>query len=72
LIAKYGRDAKLLTWTNEITANCPRKQGRSDSDRCGASWPDLPASSAMSPSARDAERTMPDARRDVSGSTKGE
>jgi len=42
LIARYGRDEKLFTWTDEITANRPRKQARSDSDPCGAICPDLP------------------------------
>jgi hypothetical protein len=42
LIAKYGRDEKLFAWTDEITADCPRKQARSDSDPCGAICHDLP------------------------------
>jgi hypothetical protein len=42
LIARYGRDEKLFAWTNEITADCPRKLARSDSDPCGAICPDLP------------------------------
>jgi hypothetical protein len=42
LITRYGRDAKLFTFTAEITANCARKQARSDSDPCGAICPDLP------------------------------
>ena len=42
LIARYGRDEKLFTWTDEITANCARKQARSDSDPCGATRPDFP------------------------------
>jgi hypothetical protein len=32
LIARYGRQEKLFTWMDEITADCPRKQARSDSD----------------------------------------
>jgi len=42
LIARYGRDEKLFTWTDELTADCPRKQARNDSDPCGAICPDLP------------------------------
>jgi hypothetical protein len=42
LIIRYGRDEKLFAFTAEITANCARKQARSDSDPCGAICPDLP------------------------------
>jgi hypothetical protein len=42
LIARYGRDEKLLAWTDEVTANCARRRARSDSDPCGALCPDLP------------------------------
>jgi hypothetical protein len=42
LITRYGRDEKLFAFTAEITANCGRKQARSDSDPCGAICPDLP------------------------------
>jgi hypothetical protein len=42
LIAQYGRDEKLFRWTDEITADCPRKLAPSDSDPCGAILPDLP------------------------------
>jgi len=42
LIAKYGLDAKLFVWTDELTADCPRKQARSQIDQCGAICPDLP------------------------------
>jgi hypothetical protein len=28
LIMRYGIDAKLFEWSNEITADCPRKQAR--------------------------------------------
>jgi hypothetical protein len=41
LITRYGRDEKLFAWTDEITANCVRKQARSDSP-CGAVCRDLP------------------------------
>jgi hypothetical protein len=42
LIAKYGIDAKLFDWTDEITADCPRKQAMNLNDICGARCPDLP------------------------------
>jgi hypothetical protein len=42
LIARYGRNGKLFTWRDEITAECPRKRARNESDPCGALCPDLP------------------------------
>jgi hypothetical protein len=42
LIERYGIDAKLFTWSDEITADCPRKQARNLNDQCGARCPDLP------------------------------
>ena len=42
LITRYGLDAKLFDWSDEITADCPRKQARNLSDQCGARCPDLP------------------------------
>jgi hypothetical protein len=39
--AADGRDEKLFTWTDEITADCLRKRARSDSDSYGAICPDL-------------------------------
>ena len=42
LIVRYGRAEKLFTWRDEITAECPRKQARHESDPCGAICPDLP------------------------------
>jgi hypothetical protein len=41
LIARYRIDAKLFDWSDEITADCPRKQARNLSDQCGARCPDL-------------------------------
>jgi hypothetical protein len=32
LIARYGIDAKLFDWSDEITADCPRKQAKNLSD----------------------------------------
>jgi len=42
LIAKYGIDSKLFEWTDEITADCPRKHAKNINDPCGAICPDLP------------------------------
>jgi hypothetical protein len=41
LIMRYGIDAKLLDWLDEITADCPRKQAKGLKDQCGARCPDL-------------------------------
>jgi len=42
LIERFGIDAKLFDWSDEITADCPRKQARNLNDQCGARCPDLP------------------------------
>jgi hypothetical protein len=42
LIERYGIDAKLFDWSDEVTADCPRKQARNLNDQCGARCPDLP------------------------------
>jgi hypothetical protein len=42
LIMRYGRDEKIFAFTDDITANCARRQTRSDSDPCGAICPHLP------------------------------
>jgi len=36
LILRYGIDAKLFDWSDEITADCPRKQANNLNDTCGA------------------------------------
>ena len=41
LIERYGIDAKLFDWSDEITADCPRKQARNLNDQCGARCPDV-------------------------------
>jgi hypothetical protein len=41
LIERYGIDAKLFEWSDEITADCPRKQAKNLNDMCGARCPDL-------------------------------
>jgi hypothetical protein len=41
LIMRYGIDAKLFDWSDEITADCPRKQAGNLNDQCGAGRPDL-------------------------------
>jgi hypothetical protein len=40
LIERYGLDAKLFEWSDEITADCPRKQAMNLTDICGARCPD--------------------------------
>jgi hypothetical protein len=34
---------------DEITADCPRKRARNDSDPCGAICPDLPGAAVLDP-----------------------
>jgi hypothetical protein len=34
-------DAKLFDWSDEITADCPRKQAHNLNDQCSARCPDL-------------------------------
>ena len=41
LIMSRGRDAKLIDWLDELTANCPKKVARNMNDQCGARCPDL-------------------------------
>jgi hypothetical protein len=36
LISRYGRDAKLFAFTDDVTATCERRRARCDSDPCGA------------------------------------
>jgi len=42
LIERYGIDAKLFDWSDEVTADCPRKQAKNLNDVCGARCHDLP------------------------------
>jgi hypothetical protein len=37
-----GRDAKLIDWLDELTAECPKKIAHNMNDPCGARCPDLP------------------------------
>jgi hypothetical protein len=41
LIERYGIDAKPFDWSDEITADCPRKPSGNLYDQCGARCPDL-------------------------------
>jgi hypothetical protein len=36
LVQRYGRQAKLFDWSDELTADCPRKLVRNAADPCGA------------------------------------
>ena len=43
LLMRYGRNEKVFAFTEDVTANCARKQARSDSDPCAAIFPNLPS-----------------------------
>jgi hypothetical protein len=42
LIEKRGRDAKLIDWLDELTAECPKKIAPDMNDPCAAKCPQLP------------------------------
>jgi hypothetical protein len=42
LIERRGRDAKLIDWLDEITADCAKKRAANMNDPCGARCPQLP------------------------------
>jgi len=42
LIDERGRNAKVIDWLEEITADCPKRVAHSMNDQCGARCPDLP------------------------------
>jgi hypothetical protein len=42
LIERRGRDAKVIDWLDELTADCPKKRAQNMNDPCGAKCPDLP------------------------------
>ena len=42
LIDKRGRDAKVIDWLDELTAECPKKIAGNVNDPCGAKCPQLP------------------------------
>ena len=50
LIERYGLDAKLFEWSDEITADCPRKQAMNLNDICGARCPTMGARQIARPS----------------------
>jgi hypothetical protein len=39
---KRGRDAKVIHWLDELTAECPKQIVRNTNDPCGAKCPQLP------------------------------
>jgi hypothetical protein len=41
LICNCGRDAKLVEWLDELTAECPKKIALNMNDPCGARCRDL-------------------------------
>jgi hypothetical protein len=42
LIEERGRNAKLIDWLDQITAECPKKIASNTSDQCGVKCPQLP------------------------------
>ena len=42
LIKERSRDATLIDWLDEITADCPKQIAHNMNDPCGARFPDLP------------------------------
>jgi hypothetical protein len=42
LIDDRGRNATVVDWPDELTADCPKRVRVNWSDRCGAKCPDLP------------------------------
>jgi hypothetical protein len=42
LIHDRGRDARVIDWLDEITADCPKKRAHDRNDQCAARCPDLP------------------------------
>ena len=42
LIERRGRDAKLVAWLDEITADCAKKRAGNMNDPCAARCPQLP------------------------------
>ncbi len=42
LIENRGRDAKIVDWLGELTADCPKKTAHNWSDQCAALCADLP------------------------------
>ena len=42
LIEKRGRDAKLIDWLDELTAECPKKIAHNMNDPSGTKCPQLP------------------------------
>jgi len=42
LVKDRGRNAKIIDWLDEITADCPKKSAHNMNDQCGLRCPDLP------------------------------
>jgi len=42
LIEERGRNAKLIDWLDELTAECPKKIAHNMNDPCSARCPQLP------------------------------
>jgi hypothetical protein len=42
LVEKYGRDASMMKWKEQINGDCPRRDAPQLHDRCDLICPDLP------------------------------
>ena len=42
LIRKRGRNAKIIDWIDELTAECPKRVAHNMNDPCGVRCPVLP------------------------------
>jgi hypothetical protein len=41
LIEKYGRQGNMMKWREMLSADCPKRDGRPNDDRCDLVCPDL-------------------------------
>ena len=41
LIEERGREAKVIDWLDELSADCPKKLAHNMNDQCAARCPDL-------------------------------
>jgi len=42
LIEKYGRQANMMKWKEQLNGDCPRRDARSMHEHCDLVCPDLP------------------------------
>jgi hypothetical protein len=48
LIEKYGRNANMMKWKEQLNGDCPRRDAPQMHDRCDLVYPDLPARQSSS------------------------